>query len=84
MQAVADGSIHLAKVRVALEICYKGFGFDALVIGRVAGVHLDAGIHDGHPLLLVGMQLSHQLLCSVYECSAIDSHTDLQTLTLAG
>ena len=54
------GGPYLAQVRAASEICDEGLGSQALIIGRVAGVHLDAGVHNGHPVLLTGMQLLHK------------------------
>ena len=54
------GEPYLAQVRAASEICDEGVGSQALIIGWVAGVHLDARVHNGHPVLLTGMQLLHK------------------------
>lgn len=55
-----QGKPYLAQVGFAGEVIDEGFGCQALVVGGVAGVHLDAGVHNGHPVLLAAVQLLHK------------------------
>lgn len=55
---------NLAQKRVAGDVSDEGLGSQALVIGGVPGVHLDAGVHNGYPILLAAVQLLHKGLYS--------------------
>ena len=54
------GKPYLAQVGFASEVIDEGFGCQPFIVGRVAGVHLDAGVHNGHPVLLAAVQLLHK------------------------
>ena len=55
---------NLAQERVAGDVSDEGLGCQALVIGGVPRVHLDAWVHNGYPILLVVVQLLHKGLNS--------------------
>lgn len=61
---------NLAQERVASDVSDEGLGCQALVIGGVPRVHLDARVHNGYPILLVAVQLLHK---GLYSQTAISS-----------
>ena len=55
-----QAKLYLAQVGFASEVIDEGFGCQALIVGGVPRVHLDARVHDGHPVLLAAVQLLHK------------------------
>ncbi|KAA6416847.1 MAG: hypothetical protein FRX49_13190, partial [Trebouxia sp. A1-2] len=74
-----QGKLYLAQVGFASEVIDEGFGCQAFIVGRVAGVHLDARVYNGHPVLLAAVQLLYKGLRATFlgvAAAATSSHQD--------